>query len=97
VLKFLSTVPFRGRHETYRDSHLRVRGEERNEFFLAPFTIQAVQDFEVPRPVMVSEEDQPKEDIALDLELSALSRVLDHKAGVTCGLVAHQAAFDRHE
>src|SRR3989442_5449909 len=40
-----------------RDSHLRVGGKERNEFFLVPFAIQAIQDFEVTGPVMVSKED----------------------------------------
>src|SRR5947199_4624296 len=46
---------------------------------------------------MVSEEDQPKEQVPFDLELPVLSRVLDHKVGVSGGLVAHQAALDRHE
>jgi len=46
---------------------------------------------------MVSKEDQSKEKVPLDLELSVLSRVLDHKAGMSGGLVAHQAALDRHE
>src|SRR3989442_9028612 len=94
-------IPFdvlpRVRRRQDRDSHLRVGGEERNEFCLAAFTIQTVQDFEVTRPVMVSEENQPKEEVAFDLELPALSRVLDHKVGVSGGPVAHQAALDRHE
>src|SRR3989454_2297762 len=93
-------IPFDGlrawRHQRH-DSDSGVRCEERNEFVLAPLSIQPVQDLEIAGPVLMSEEDQLEQDVSLDVELAVGPRVIDHEAGVPRRLVGVQAVLDRHE